>query len=159
MNLRELWYARPERERSALASGGAVVGAMLVVALVWLPLERARTRLAAQMPELRASVEELRREAAEARRLQALPPTIPVNPTPLAPLLTSDAWARTLPGVQLTVPDDKHVHLVASDVGFTALLDWLVTAQAAHGLRVERARIEATGSSGRVRADLTLARS
>ncbi|HUL94926.1 MAG TPA: type II secretion system protein GspM [Usitatibacter sp.] len=158
MSLREAWYARPERERSALAAGAAVVAAMLVVALVWLPLERARTRLAAQLPELRASVEELRREAAEAKRLQGMPPTIPVNPAPLAPLIASDAWARALPGVQLTVPDDKHVRLVAPDVGFTALLDWLVTAQAAHGLRVEGARIEAL-SPGRVRADLTLARS
>ena len=158
MSMRDLWFARPARERSAVTAGAVVIAAMLVVALVWLPLERARTRLAAQLPELRASVAELRREAAEAKRLQGMPPTVPVNPTPLAPLIASDAWARTLPGVQLSVPDDKHVHLVASDVGFTALLDWLVTAQAAHGLRVESARIEAL-SPGRVRADLRLARS
>ena len=43
MSLRELWYARPERERSALTAGAVVFGAMLVVALVWLPLERTRT--------------------------------------------------------------------------------------------------------------------
>jgi type II secretory pathway component PulM len=39
------------------------------------------------------------------------------------------------------------------------LLDWLATAQAAHGLRVESARIEALPTPGRVRAELTLARS
>jgi type II secretory pathway component PulM len=64
-----------------------------------------------------------------------------------------------LPGVQLTVPDEKHVRITAADVSFTALLDWLSTARAAHGLRVESARIDALPLAGRVRAELTLARS
>jgi type II secretory pathway component PulM len=61
--------------------------------------------------------------------------------------------------VQLSVPDDKHVRLAGDDIAFGALLDWLATAQAAHGLRVESARIEALPTAGRVRAQLTLARS
>lgn len=159
MSLGDLWYARPQRERSAIAAGAVVVAIMLVVAIVWLPLERTRSRLNAELPALRASVDALQRDAAEAKRLKAMAPTIPANPAPLAPLMAANDWARTLPGVQLTVPDEKHVKLLASDVGFTALLDWLVTAQAAHGLRVESARIEALAVQGRVRAELVLARS
>ena len=86
-------------------------------------------------------------------------PSIPANRAPLAPLIAANDWARELPGVQLSVPDEKHVKLTAPDVGFTALLDWLVTAQAAHGLRVESARIDALATQGRVRAELVLARS
>jgi general secretion pathway protein M len=159
VSLAALWEARPARERSAIAAGLVVVGVMLVVALAWLPLERTRTRLAGELPALRASVEQLGRDGAEARRLRAMAPTIHVNPSPLAPLIAANAWARELPGVQLTVPDEKHVRLVAEDVGFTALLDWLVTAQAAHGLRVESARIDALPIRGHVRAELVLARS
>jgi type II secretory pathway component PulM len=101
----------------------------------------------------------LQRDAEEVKRVRALPPTMPGNPPPLAGVIASNAWGRELPGVQLSVPDDKHVRLVGDDIAFGALLDWLTTAQAAHGLRVEKARIEAGTMVGRVRADLTLTRS
>ena len=147
------------RERSIVGAGAAVAGVMLVVALVWLPLERVRVRLAHELPLLRASVEALQRDAEEVKRVRALPATMPGNPPPLAGVIASNAWGRELPGVQLSVPDDKHVRLVGDDIAFGALLDWLTTAQAAHGLRVEKARIEAGAMVGRVRADLTLTRS
>ena len=147
------------RERSLLSAGAVVIGVMLVVAFVWLPLERLRVRLAQELPLLRASVESLQRDAEEVKRVRALPATMPGNPPPLAGVIASNAWGRELPGVQLSVPDDRHVKLVGEDVSFGALLDWITTAQAAHGLRVESARIEATGMVGRVRAELTLTRS
>ena len=161
MSLARFWQSRPARERSLASAGLVVLAIMLVVALVWLPLERTRTRLNADLPALRASVAALERDAAEVKRLRAVSATIPANPAPLAPLMAANAWARALPGVQLSVPDEKHVRLAAEDVSFTALLDWLTTAQAAHGLRVETARIDALPGPGpgRVRAELTLARS
>lgn len=154
----EAWRSRPERERSFLAAGALVMGVMLYVALVWLPLERMRVRLAADLPMLRASIAALERDAAEVKRLRAQPSSIPPNQAPLAQIMRMNVWGRELPGVQLTVPDDKHVKISGSDIAFTALLDWLANAQAAHGLRVESARIEALPATGRVRADLTLAR-
>ena len=159
MSVAALWHSRSPRERSVVTAGLTVLAMMLVVALVWLPLERARARLAAELPQLRASVLALQRDADEVKRLRALPATIPANPAPLAPLIAANTWARDLPGVQLSVPDERHVKLSGADVSFTALLDWLATAQAAHGLRVESARIEALPTSGRVRAELTLERS
>jgi type II secretory pathway component PulM len=153
------WHSRPPRERSALTAGIVVVAVMLVVALVWIPLERTRQRLGAELPGLRASVASLQAQAAEVKKLRATLSSIPPDPSPLAPLMAANAWARELPGVQLAVPDEKHVRLKAEDVAFTALLDWLTNAQAAHGLRVESARIEALSAPGRVRAELTLARS
>jgi len=159
MSLANLWYSRPLRERSALTAGLVILGFMLLVALVWVPLERTRTRLNAELPALRASVVALQRDADEVKRLRAMPATIPANPAPLAPLIAANAWARQLPGVQLSVPDEKHVRISGADIGFSALLEWLATAQAAHGLRVESARIEALAAPGRVRAELTLARS
>ena len=159
MSAASLWHSRSARERSLVAAGAVVLAVMLAVALVWLPLERARVRLAGELPELRASVDALQRDADEVKRLRALPATIPANPAPLAPLIAANTWARDLPGVQLTVPDERHVKLSGADIGFTALLDWLATAQAAHGLRVESARIDALGAPGRVRAELTLERS
>jgi len=152
------WRSRPARERSALTAGIVVAAVMLVIAMVWIPLERTRQRLAAELPALRASVASLEAQAAEVAKLRATPSTIPPNPSPLAPLMAANAWARELPGVQLAVPDEKHVRLKADDVAFTALLEWLTNAMAAHGLRVETAHIESLAAPGRVRAELTLAR-
>jgi type II secretory pathway component PulM len=154
-----LWRSRSARERSLVSAGAVVLAIMVIAALVWLPLERSRVRLNAELPQLRASVAALARDAEEVKRLKAMPATVPANPAPLAPLIAANAWARDLPGVQLTVPDEKHVRITAADVSFTALLDWLATARAAHGLRVESARIDALPLAGRVRAELTLARS
>jgi general secretion pathway protein M len=159
MSVASLWHSRSERERSLVTSGMVVLALMLVVALVWLPLERTRVRLNAELPQLRTSTAALQRDADEVRRLKSMSATVPANPSPLAPLIAANAWARDLPGVQLTVPDEQHVRITAADVSFTALLDWLATARAAHGLRVESARIEALPLPGRVRAELTLARS
>jgi len=150
-----LWRSRPERERRMISTGAAIVAILLVFALVWLPLQRSRARLAAELPPLRASIAALQREADEVKRLKAVPPTVTGNPAPLAALATQ----QPLAGAQLNVPDGKHVHVIAPDVGFTRLLDWLVTVQSTHGLRVENARIEALDAAGRVRADLTLTRS
>ena len=80
----EAWRARPERERSFLAAGALVIGVMLYVGLVWLPLERLRTRLAADLPVLRASIVSLERDAAEVKRLRSTPSSIPQNRLPLA---------------------------------------------------------------------------
>jgi len=154
----EAWRARPERERSLLGAGALVVGVMLYVALVWLPLERTRVRLAADLPTLRASIAALERDAVEVKRLRAIPSAIPRNQMPLASLMSMNAWAKQLPGVQVSVPDERHVKLVGDDMAFPALLDWLATAQAAHGLRVESAKIESLREAGRVRAELSLVR-
>jgi general secretion pathway protein M len=154
----EAWRSRPERERSFLAAGALMVGVMLYVALVWLPLERTRVRLAADLPMLRASITALERDAAEVKRLRATPSAIPRNQMRLASLMSMNAWAKQLPGVQVTVPDESHVRLAGDDMAFSALLDWLVTAQAAHGLRVEKAKIESLREAGRVRAEISLVR-
>ncbi|MGZ5035541.1 MAG: type II secretion system protein GspM [Usitatibacter sp.] len=159
MNAVDLWRSRSPRERSLVGAGLVVLAVMLVVSLVWLPLERTRVRLAGMLPELRASVLALERDAQEVKRVRALPPTIPANPAPLVSVIGANAWGRELPGVQITIPDEKHVRLAAPDVPFDALLDWLTNAQAAHGLQVESARIEALPAPGRVSADLTLERS
>lgn len=157
--MKRLWLSRSERERSLVSAGLVVLAIMLVAALVWLPLERVRVRLNAELPQLRASVAALERDAAQAKRLRAMPPTVPPNQAPLATVMGANAWARQMPGVQLSIPDERHVRLAAADVSFTALLDWLHTAQAAHGLRVESGRIDALPATGRVRAELVLARS
>jgi type II secretory pathway component PulM len=148
------WQERSAGERRVIAVLAAIVAVILVITFVWLPLERARTRLSAELPRLRASIAALQRDAEEVKRLRSMPGVAVANPAPLASLPAS----AKLPGAQLALVDDKRVRLTAADVGFSALLDWLASTQAANGLRVESARIEALPVAGRVRAEITLAK-
>jgi len=157
MRLPAAWTRRNERERRLLAAGAGLAALLLFLAFVAIPLERVRTRLAREVPELRAAVESQQKDAGEARRLRALPPA---GTGPAASLAAIAAGSLAPPpGARLVLADARHVKLTGEDMAFGALVEWLATSAAAQGLRVERARLEALGTAGRVRADLTLGRS
>jgi general secretion pathway protein M len=148
------WEARSPAERRVLGVLGFIVVAAFIVAFVWLPLERTRARLGAELPRLRASVASLEQQAETVRRLKAMPPRM-VAATPITALSGNPA---NLPGAQVASLDERRIRITASDVGFSALLDWLTSVQASHGLRVESARLDALPVNGRVRAELVLSR-
>lgn len=151
-----IWDARSSAERRNLVSAAVVIAIVLVLALVWLPLERARERLSAQMPGVRASIVALRRDADEVKRLRSMPANAPRAVTPLATLATNGGG---LAGATITALDERRVKVSGGDVGFGALLEWLRNAQQTHGMRVESARLDALPTTGRVRAELILTRS
>ena len=155
--MRAFWARRSARERTILATGGALVLALLLVALVWLPLERSRARLAAGLPRLAASVATMQRQAAEVARVRSLPASASAA---MAPTSTVAATLGTrLPGAQVVPVDDKRVRIAGSDIAYGALLEAIASAQGAYGMRVDSARIDALPSAGRVRAELVLTRS
>ena len=158
MNLAQAWNARPDNERRVLLVIGAVVAAALLIGLVWLPLERTRVRLSADLPKLRASIAALQRDADEVKRLRARAAPATTATQASAPLASVTTFGGGLAGAQMSVIDDRRVRLTGEDVSFSALLEWLRNAQATFGMRVESARLEARPAAGRVRAELVLAR-
>lgn len=151
---RDWWVLRSERERRAIAWGVGL--AVLALALVlWIDAERSRTRLAAELPRLRASIAALERDAAEVQRIKSIAAIQPAAQSPLVTLATNSGG---LPGATITLLDDRRVK-VTGEIAFGALLEWLRNSQATHGMKVDSARLEALDSAGRVRADLTLSRS
>jgi type II secretory pathway component PulM len=152
------WHMRTVAERRTLKIVGAIAALALLLAFVWLPLERTRARLADGMPELRASIAALERDADEVRRLRALPATATqpaVRSAPLASLATNGGGVA---GAQITVLDASRARLAGDDVSFASVLEWIRNAQATHGMRVESARLQALPAAGRVRAEIVLAR-
>jgi type II secretory pathway component PulM len=139
-----------------LAIGAGAAALLLFIAFAWLPLERARARLEREVPELRATVAALDRDAAEVGRLRSMPPVAKDAGAPLAALASGSIPVP--PGTRLTLVDPGHVRLAGEDASFGALLEWLSATAPAQGLHVEAARIEALAAPGRVRADLTLSR-
>jgi general secretion pathway protein M len=156
MTAREFWQRRSATERRTLAIGALAAAALLFVAFAWLPLERARARLEREVPELRATVAALDRDAAEVKRLRAMPPAAKDAGAPLAALAAGSVPVP--PWTRLTLVDPRHVRLAGEDASFGALLEWLSVAAPAQGLQVQAARIEALAAPGRVRLDLTLSR-
>ena len=151
------WVSRSPRERTALAGLAAATAALVAFALVWLPMDRARTRIAVELPALRASVAEMRAQAAEAKDLRAMPARGAGAPTPLASLIASGTLTQGLPGARLSALDGKRLRLAIDDASWTRLVEWLSTANAMHGLAVEEATIDALAAVGRVHAAIVLA--
>lgn len=149
------WESRSARERRVIVSL-AVLAGLVILFTLGLQAERTRERLAGQLPQLRASLAALERDAQEVKRLRAMPAPAPASATPLASLATN---AGGVPGAQVSVIDERRVRLSGADLSFAALLEWLGNARATHGMRVESARLEALAAPGRVRAELVLARS
>ena len=155
-----LWQRIPP-ERRTLA---AMVAAAVVIALTLLlgiEGQRSRERLDGELPRLRASIAALERDAAEVKRLRALPAVTPGAAGQQGPggqLAVLATNGGGLPGAQIAVIDERRVRVTSADLGFAALLEFLQNAQATHGMRVESARLEALPAAGRVRAELTLGR-
>jgi general secretion pathway protein M len=157
MNAPALWTSRSPRERAVLAWVAAAAAALLAFALLWLPMDRARTRIAAELPALRASVAEMQAQAVEAKDLRAMPVRGTGAPVPLASLVASGTLAQGLPGARLSALDNKRARLTIDDASWTRLVEWLSTVHASHGLTVEEATIDALAAAGRVRAAIVLA--
>ncbi len=157
VNSPAFWTARSPRERAVLAAIGALAVALLLFSLVWLPLERNRTRIAVQLPQLRASVAEMRAQAAEVTALRASPAREAGSTPALATLVASGALVQGLPGARLAALDGKRLKLALDDASWTSLVEWLSAAQSLHGLTVEEATVEALAAAGRVKAEFVLA--
>jgi type II secretory pathway component PulM len=152
------WRSRSDSERTRITAMAAIVALVLLVALAWLPMQRASARLENELPGLRAATATMKRQAEQVAALRAAPPRSAAAPQPLAGLAGSGALAQALPGAQVAALDDRRLRVTASDVSWGALLDWIANARAQHGLDVAAARIEALPMTGRVKADLTLER-
>jgi general secretion pathway protein M len=150
------WRSRSAGERRILSIGGAIAALLLFLAFAWLPLERERARLAAQLPALGASVAEMRMQAEQVKALRAMPAQSGAAGVPLATLLANGTLAQGLPDARVATLDARRLKLNAADVAWVRLLEWIAGAQANHGLVVDAATIEALPSPGRVRAEIIL---
>lgn len=150
------WRSRSPRERAVLVGGVIVAVILLGVALVWLPLERSRTRLSAEIPRLAASVAAMERNAEEVQRVRSLPASTPATVAPTATV--APALGRNLANAQVASIDERRIRITGADVAYGALLETIAAAQSTYGLRVDSARIDALPAAGRVRAELVLAR-
>jgi general secretion pathway protein M len=157
-SLIQFWRARAPRERLILVGGSALLTLALLYAYVWLPMQRDVTQLRQSLPALREQAGQLQQDAEEVGRLKAQPPVsreggnlaLSVEQRAIASGLRERIESITPQGV-------GQVRLVLPQVGFDAWIALLGELQAVHGVRLESARIEATGEAGMVSVDAVLA--
>jgi type II secretory pathway component PulM len=153
-----VWFkALPPRERLALSAGAVVVLVLLLYGWIWLPLAADTARLRSSVPNLRSQALLLNAEAAEAKRLAALPRP-PANDILANAVEQSVAGSGLKDRLQVQPLDSSRVQLTADSIGFNEWINLLASLQQSHNARVESSRVEPQAGGTLVKVQAVLSR-
>lgn len=149
--LEQAWRERTPRERRIIAAGAALLAAAFAYGWLWLPVARERDRLAAEVPQMRSQLQQLRSDAAEIERLRAglksapadLKAVLEARPGPKASALAAEGGGRVRATFAKVRADDW--------------LAWIGALQTEHGIRIETARVEPLDEPNMVKVTAVLA--
>ena len=152
--LRAWWLGLGRRERAMTAAAGSfvllAVGYLVAIEPAW----RARARLDAELPRLRAQAAEIDALSQEAKRLVGR--GVAAESAGAARLALEQGLARaTLGGVRVTVLDERRVAVSASGVPVTQWLTWTEEAARESRLRIAAVRISRTAVRAVVDSEAT----
>ncbi len=152
--LRAWWLGLPRRERvMAAAAGSFALLALLYLAAIE-PAWKARERLEAELPRLRAQAAEVGSLAQEAKRLTSR--GVAVASAAAAGVALEQSLTRAnLAGVRVAVLDERRLAVSAKAVPVTQWLAWVEEAARESRLRIAAARISRTPVRALVDAEAT----
>jgi general secretion pathway protein M len=158
--MRAWWDRLAARDRVALALLAAFVGAVLAWGAVWLPLDRARTRLAAQVTQAEGDLAFMQGAAGELKRLRATGALNPLDRAGKSLLALADASAREA-GLGATLKRVEpvgagRVNVWFEGVPFDALVGWLEQIDQRFGVRADELSAERAAQLGTVDARIGL---
>lgn len=141
--MRAWWQGLSRRERAVTAAGTTLVLLALTYLLAIEPAWKARTRLDAELPKLRAQVAEVDALAQEASRLKAA--GVAVESAGAARTALEQSAARgNLGGVRIAVLDERRLSASAKGVPAAQWLAWLESSARESRLRIAQVRISRT---------------
>lgn len=158
--IRAWWNAQSVRDRRVLVAGGIVVAILLIWALLWIPLSRARASLTAQVAQQRADVAWMRQSLAQARELRTQGARGNVARQGKSLLALADATARAdglgdaLKRVEPTGAASVRVSFEVVD--FDVLSNWLEALARDYGVSVTDLSVDKSQGLGLVNARVTL---
>ena len=148
------WIGLSRRERIAVLSATTLVVLALVYLLGIEPAWRTRTRLAAELPRLRAEAAELDQLGAEAAKLKLRTRTLE-SPAQTRAALTRLLAEKSISGAQVR-EEGERIIVSAKRTEAAAWLTWLKDTSNELPLRIAAVRIARVGA-GLVDAEVTLA--
>lgn len=152
--MRQWWIGLSRRERTAVASAVAIVALALIYLAGIEPAWRLRTKLAADLPQLRAQAAELDQLAAEAKKLKLRTRTLE-SPEQTRTALDRFLVEKGVSGAQIR-EEGERVIVSAKRTDAAAWLAWLKDTTSELPLRIAAARMTKVGI-GVVDAEVTLA--
>jgi general secretion pathway protein M len=152
--LRAWWLGLARRERAMTAAAGTFVLLALLYLIAIEPAWKARERLGAELPRLRAQAAEVNSLAQEAKQLASRGTAVESAATAKVALEQSLARAN-LGGVGVAVLDERRVAVSAKAVPVTQWLAWAEEAARESRLRIAVVRISRTSVRAVVEAEAT----
>ncbi|RVT53397.1 type II secretion system protein GspM [Rubrivivax albus] len=145
--LRARWAGLSARERQGVTLAAVVVGLALLWVVAVQPAWRTVRSAPAQQAQLDAAWQRMQRDAAEAKRLRALPPVAPA----LAAQTLQAATTRLGDAGKLSLQGERAV-LTLTEANGDAIAQWLAEVRRGARARAIEARLEAAGDgySGRI---------
>ncbi len=161
MNELQLWWAgRQPRERVLLLIAAGLIVFTLLLAIVYLPLQRHRAALSAQVVQAELDLLAARRYADEIRSAgpQSTAAALPGPDRSLLALVDEGLREAGLTSVlaRIEPEGDKRVRLWLEDAPFNSLIAWLERASAEQGVRLIDASVDRDLAPGLVSVRLTL---
>lgn len=152
--IRVWWIGLGRRERMLTAAAGSFALLALLYLVTLEPAWKARARLDAELPRLRAQVAEIDALAQEAKQLASR--GVAVESASAAKVALEQALARANLGtVQVSVLDERRLAVTAKGVPVSSWLAWAEEAARESRLRVAAARISRTAVRAVVDAEAT----
>lgn len=157
--MRAFWVARSKSDRRTLVLGAAVVGALLIWALIWHPLALARTALAAQVDADREALAWMTQAQLQLPQFaQKRSATIDRQGKSLLALADMTArganLASALKRVEPTGPRSVRVSLESAS--FDAIVRWMEALASDYGVQVSDFTAERAAGLGLVNARIIL---
>jgi general secretion pathway protein M len=154
------WEKLSSRDRAALVLLAIFVGAVAAWGAVWLPLDRARTRLSAQVAQAEGDLAFMQGAAGELKRLRATGALNPMDRAGKSLLALADASAREAGlGAALKRVEPVgagRVNVWFEGVPFDALVAWLEQLDQRFGVRSDELSAERAAQLGTVDARIGL---
>jgi general secretion pathway protein M len=152
--LRAWWLGLARRERVMTAAAGSFVLLALLYLIAIEPAWKARERLGAELPRLRAQAAEVNSLAQEARQLTSRGVAVESAATAKTALEQSLARAN-LGGARVAMLDERRVTVSAKAMPVTQWLAWAEEAARESRLRIAAVRITRTSVRAVVDAEAT----
>ncbi len=141
MNIRAWWEGLLDRERQMVSIGAAIVGVLMIYALIWSPLSDAVADRKTQVESQQHLLIYLQQASAKITRLKASGISVDatVDNAGLLALVEQTLGSQQLNSYlkQVQQPQQNQITLTFEKVPFDKLMQWLQMLSTSHGIHVQ----------------------